>query len=121
MNCPKCGSVEVRPSTRARWFDPYFAFGRQRFRCRDCRRSFYARENAGLPVVGDSRTPKPPKRSQEHRHRLLSKRNQRRLLEALIFAVMLALFILFLRYLTSEPTPANPVSGGSFILDTRNC
>jgi hypothetical protein len=115
MNCPKCGSAEVRPSTRARWFDPYFAFGRQRFRCRGCRRSFYAREKAGLPADA-SRMPSLSKRSQKHRYKPLSKRNQRRLLEALIFVVMLALFFVFLRYLTREP---NPVSG-AFMLDTRN-
>jgi hypothetical protein len=118
MNCPKCNSTEVRLSTRARWFDRFLAFGRQRFRCRNCHRRFHAREKAG-PSADASGTAPISKRPQKHRHKPLSKPSKRRLLEAAIFVVMLALFFVFLRYLTREPVPDSPVSGASFELNTR--
>lgn len=116
MNCPKCGSAEVRPSSRARWRDRLLAFGRQRFRCRACRRKFYSREKI-VSTADDSGKPAVSKAARRHRHKALSKSNKRRLLDALTFAVMLALFFVFLRYLTREPIPENPVSVTAFRSD----
>jgi hypothetical protein len=118
MNCPNCNSADVRPSTRVRWSDAFLAFGRKRFRCRDCRRGFYWREKS-VPVADASKTPPVSKRTQKHRHKPLSKPNRRRLVEMLVFATMLLLFFVFLRYLTREPVPDSPVSGASFLLNMR--
>lgn len=112
MKCPKCNSSQVRPSKRSRWFDLYLTLGRRRFRCRDCRRSFYAREKPESSAEPSAR-PRDRKGSGDHFRSVLSRQTQRRLREALIFAIMLALFIVFLRYLTREPAAGNPDSLGT--------
>jgi ribosomal protein L37AE/L43A len=108
--CPQCGSPEVRRSHHHKWFDRFYSpLHRQPYRCRKCRHRFYG---AGSAAASDAVS----KRS----HKRESKRGMRRLrhwmLEAAIFAVLLLLFFVFLKYLTREP-PASPE--GSSLIDTH--
>jgi len=43
MICPKCNSLDVRLSRNAPWFHVVYAWrGLERYRCRECQRSFCA-------------------------------------------------------------------------------
>ncbi len=100
MNCPKCGGSEVRPSSRVKWID---RLRRKRaLRCRTCRARFYA---AGPQT--EARAARHPGRSHEHGAKRGGKRRRRWIIEAVIFAVLLILFLLFLRYLTREAPPSS--------------
>ena len=106
MICPQCGSPDIRASRSARWSDVFHRVrGRETFRCRSCRKRFYASNSteSGAQQVDKSK----------HAHRpakLMSTRSKKRLIRRLIvitiFAVAFLLFLLFLRYLTSEKSPS---------------
>ena len=110
ITCPSCGSSEVRASRNARMTDAFHRLrGREPFRCRSCRRRFFA----ALPPAEKQRLAAEPKRS--HGSKLhLSTRRRKRLIRLLImisiFAVAFILFLFFLRYLTTERQP-EPDSG----------
>lgn len=99
MNCPKCGSAEVRRSHHHKTRDLLESpFGRIAYRCRKCRNRFYA-DNDGTPVQHRPRSRNSgPKRG--------TRRLRRWMVEAAIFAIMLLLFLVFLRYVTREPSPS---------------
>jgi hypothetical protein len=47
MTCPKCGSIDIRPSRKSNFFGYFLVMmGRQPFRCRSCRVKFYRRPEA---------------------------------------------------------------------------
>ncbi len=118
MSCPKCGGINVRRSRRSTWVDALYAFSKRKpFRCRDCRSRFYAPEsNAASDVTPPAR--KKHRSSDHHGPKpLFSKRARRRLIEVVIFGVMLILFLIFLRFLTREQAPASE-SGKSFAVRT---
>jgi len=88
MNCPSCGSSEVRSSKRFRWSDTILrAIGREPIRCRNCRERFYVSRSAALksgnPFV------KRPKQ-------LMSARTRGRILRRIILVAVFTLaFMLF--------------------------
>jgi hypothetical protein len=102
MTCPECGSSEVRSSKSTRWNDFLQRVrGREAFRCRKCRQRFFASpssESVSNPVT-----------HAHHPTKLMSTRSKKRLVRQLIvaaiFAVAFALFLFFLRYLTTERMP----------------
>src|SRR5690348_8780233 len=103
MQCPKCGSAEVRPSHHARWTDVLHSpLGQHAFRCRKCRYRFYAPEMAASP---DSPVHKHKSRrkSRDRDFRRGMRRIRPWMWEVAIFALMLLIFFIFLRYLTREP------------------
>jgi transcriptional regulator NrdR family protein len=113
MTCPKCGSQNLRHSRSGKWLDMFHRAARHEpFRCRDCRHRFYAVESSELAQKSTkhSHGPKP----------LISKRARRRLVEAVIFAAMLLLFLVFLRYLTREKTPASDTGCAPFAVETQS-
>ena len=105
MTCPKCGSTEVRSSKRAELGDFFHRMrGHEAFRCRKCRERFFVSEAAlsdGQRTVLSKSTNKPVK--------LMSVRKKQRIIRQLIvvsiFAVAFALFLFFLRYLTTPKMP----------------
>jgi len=106
MTCPKCGSADIRASRSDRWSDIFHRFrGRDTYRCRNCRMRFYASESAQPgPKQADQSKP-------THRHpKLISTRKKKRLIRRLIvisiFALAFIMFWFFLRYLTTEKSPA---------------
>jgi hypothetical protein len=51
--CPKCGSADVRPSSRDGFWAAFFALlGRTPYRCRSCRGRFYRNSPSG-PIEND--------------------------------------------------------------------
>jgi len=97
MTCPKCGSDEIRHSHHHKWIDALVSpLGRRALRCRKCRHRFYVTEGEG----GLRNLKLPSRKHGTHRGR---KRLRRWMIEAVIFAIMLLLFWIFLRYVTSEP------------------
>ncbi len=94
MTCPWCGSQNIRQSRKESAVEFWHSWrGLQRFRCRDCRRSFR------VPVSPAERSlPKPAKskRSKSKRTRgweaLVQKPAQRRAIEVILFIGMLLVF-----------------------------
>ena len=106
MNCPKCGSADVRRSRQETWSDAFQAVcGRQAFRCRSCRFRFHRQEAAG------------GKTSKQDDSRRGLRRIRPWMVELAIFALLLLIFLAFLRYLTREPV-ANR-EGGRALLNLR--
>jgi hypothetical protein len=98
MNCPACGSSDVRSSKRSRWSDTIQrAIGREAVRCRICRERFYISRSAALksgnPLV------KRPKQlmSAQTRGRIL-----RRVVLVAVFALAFALFWFLLDKIIGE-------------------
>jgi DNA-directed RNA polymerase subunit RPC12/RpoP len=104
MKCPTCGSENVRASQRSSIKDVFFrAAAQQAYRCRDCRARFYLAEN---------------KADRHHASGQRSrKKRKRKLVEIAIFVAMLAIFLLFLRYLTQERAPRG--DGAVFVTGLR--
>ena len=106
MTCPECGSSEIRASRSTRWKDVFQRVrGREPFRCRKCRLRFFSSQSS---TPGSERVVQS---SHSHRSsRLMSTRTKKRLVRQLvviaIFAVALVIFLFFLRYLTTEPSPS---------------
>lgn len=106
MICPNCGNAKIRLSEHPHWNDVFQRIvGRQPYRCRDCRHRFYAPKSSELVGVqqGRSRHTRPTIRLMSARNR---KRIARRLIVIAIFAVMFAIFWLYLRYITTGRGPA---------------
>jgi hypothetical protein len=108
MNCPKCGSTDLRTSKHAHWGDIFQrARGREAIRCRKCRLRFFVDRvidaNGKETIAQSTHRPKSVK--------LLSSRTKHRLAKRLvvisIFAVAFIVFWLFLRYLTTERMPGS--------------
>jgi type VI protein secretion system component VasF len=112
MTCPECGSSEVRASRSTRWNDFFQRVrGREAFRCRKCRQRFFASpssESGSKPTAQSTHTHRPNK--------LMSTRSKKRLVRqlivAVIFAVAFALFLFFLRYLTTDRMPTTDYGAG---------
>lgn len=105
MNCPKCASADVRVSRHSAWTDSiYSVLGRQAFRCRSCHLRFYRTQTDGGA--------KPASKRPRSKHRS-PKRVRPWMWETVIFAVMLVIFLIFLRYLTREPA-AGPEGSQAF-------
>jgi hypothetical protein len=97
MNCPHCGSADLRHSEKIAWSDvPHRAMGRRPWRCRECRRRFYAAPNDETPAAR-------PRKPSKQRSINGSRRRRRRAIEAGVLGLLLLIFLLFLRYLTREP------------------
>jgi transcriptional regulator NrdR family protein len=88
MNCPSCGSSDVRSSRRSQWRDTILrAMGRESIRCRNCRERFYVSRSVALksgnPLV---RRPK----------QVFSARTRGRILRRIILVAVFTLaFMLF--------------------------
>lgn len=92
LTCPVCGSQDVRKSQRSSRFDLIRRWrGLRRYRCRDCRKTFY---NALSPA---ERT----EHSKAAEDRRAARRKKKRVrTELLLFFGMLLFFFLILRFLT---------------------
>lgn len=105
MNCPSCGSSDIRESRHPHMRDVLEKLaGRKPLRCRRCRQRFYA-------AVSARAKEELVRAKHSHRaHGLIHSRKRQRLLRRLvivsIFAVAFVVFWIFLRYLTSEHAPA---------------
>lgn len=97
MTCPKCGSSDLRHSSSPGWGDAFQrVLGRDAYRCRGCRRRFYAsssnsRSKALVP-------PTTSKRSKRLLKASARKRLARLAVTVLIFAVAFGIFWVILRY-----------------------
>lgn len=95
MTCPQCKGTDVRTSQRGLWWDQVLScFGQVAYRCRACRARFHSREDTN--------------HTGKHAHRRRIKFDSRLKMQALLFGVMLIMFLLFLRYLTREPAGDTP-------------
>jgi len=102
MTCPQCGSSEIRASRTAHWSDTFQRIrGRQPFRCRECRRRFFASKASASGTVRAVRS-ESSRRPRKLIGTQARKRLVRRLILISVFAVAFGLFLLFLRYFTSE-------------------
>ena len=104
MTCPECGSSEIRLSRSTSFQDAFQRLrGREPFRCSKCRLRFFAFESpefASKKALGS----KLGRRSLWNSR--IKKRLAKRMIVISIFAVALAIFLLFLRYVTTEQTPS---------------
>ena len=107
MTCPKCGSSEIRESKSIGWNDIFQRVrGREAYRCRKCRQRFFASDSleSGRQKVVLSKDTHGPRKLMSTRAK---KRLIRRFVAISIFAVAFYLFWLFLRYITTDRTPAS--------------
>jgi hypothetical protein len=113
MTCPKCSNAEIRPSKHAHWGDAFKrAFGLEPFRCRTCGHRFFS------SVATESVPESPlPSKSGIRPKKLIRTRTKKLLVRQLvmisIFALALALFWLFLLYLTTDRVP--PSDSGAIL------
>ncbi len=113
MKCPKCGGTELRSSRHARWSDAFHtSFGRRAYRCRSCRARFHAAESPESPTAGPELKKNGTSLKHRHKGKLVSKRAGRHLIEAAVVVLMLIVFLVFLRYLTREQSPASEPESG---------
>jgi transcriptional regulator NrdR family protein len=100
MTCPDCGSSEIRLSRSRRFQDAFQRLrGREPFRCSKCRVRFFAIESPEL-ALGKAAHSNPDRRSLWNSR--IKKRLAKRMIVVSIFAVALVIFLIFLRYVTSE-------------------
>jgi len=103
MTCPKCGSSDVRKSSSPRWCDVFQrVLGREAFRCRGCRKRFYA--SASVSILKQV-VPRTSKRSRRFLRASAKKRLARVAVTLLIFAVAFCLFWVVLRYFMAFKNP----------------
>lgn len=106
ITCPVCGSAEVRLSRSKRRTDVFrwLRGRREPFRCRNCRRRFFASLST---IETKKRAVKPASRRRSKRY--LSRRTKKRMIRTLImvcvFAGAFILFLIFLRYMMTERQP----------------
>jgi hypothetical protein len=105
--CPQCGSHDIRRSHTNKWLDvvrkvrddyPY--------RCRECHDRFYSKTGA------DSRKTDAKQGTHhrpDHARGQSRGRRNRHLIESAIFLIVLAIFWLFLRFLTTEPATPDSI------------
>jgi hypothetical protein len=102
MTCPKCGSSDTRTSKSPRWIDVLQrVLGRKAFRCRTCRKRFFALPSSPLTL----KPAEKPSRGHQSR-RILTTRARNRLKRtitlAAIFALAFVLFLIFLRFIMAD-------------------
>jgi hypothetical protein len=102
MNCPHCGSVDVRLSRREYWADTVQHFlGKAAFRCRSCRKRFFALKSSAGDLISRVQSSGHSKSSYtraRERRRML-----RRIFAFVIFTIAFLLFWMFLQYTVSRP------------------
>jgi hypothetical protein len=88
MNCPSCGSSELRSSKRSQWSDGFQRLiGREPIRCRNCQERFYVSRSTVLRS-GHSLNLRPKQ--------LMSARTRGRILRRVILVAVFTLaFVLF--------------------------
>lgn len=98
MNCPSCGSSELRSSNRSQWADNlHRAIGREPIRCRNCRERFYVSRSAILKS-GHSLNLRPKQlMSSRTRGRIV-----RRIILVAVFTLAFALFWFLLDKIIGE-------------------
>jgi hypothetical protein len=116
LNCPECGSANTRLSRQAHAIDVFHrVFGREAYRCRECRCRFYGLKSAAPEMAASHRGSDSRRWSLWPGSSYQRKRLRRGLELLVIFAVAFIIFWFFLRYLTREPdTPAE--TPASFLL-----
>ena len=119
MTCPICNSPDIRVSQHPHWNDVFQRMvGRQAYRCRKCRNRFYASDSF-VPIIGKTGRTNRARGISGH----VSTRQRRRLVGRLIvvaiFVVMFALFLLYLRYLTTD-RPQSEDSRTTWILSASS-
>lgn len=107
MNCPHCGSENIRPSEKARPGDALERLrGNSAFRCRTCRKRFYAPQSRlqGLRQMIESVRKTPFTQSS-----LSTRRRMRQRLKVFaVFAAAFVFFWLFLYFITAEGNTSQP-------------
>ncbi len=108
MNCPECGSADVRISRHAHAMDVVQRLlGRRAFRCRECRLRFYALKSEASKLEASrrwSRFHRRPTWRENHE----GQSHLRRTLGLLaIFVLAFIIFLIFLRYLATERNPSD--------------
>ena len=106
MICPHCGSTDTRASRSTRWRDAFpRTLGREPYRCRGCRKRFYASPFAQSAAKQGT----PARGSKRSTHRMRSK-TRKRIKSMLVlfgtFGLAFGLFWIFLRYFTAVKAPS---------------
>ena len=94
MTCPQCGNENTRPSRNKSWLDRLADMtGRTRYRCRECRASFYGKLSAvDRQKLKESEAIR--KKRRKGWRSFVQSPAQRRAVEALVFFGMLLVFYL---------------------------
>jgi len=106
MICPECGSSDTRASRSTSWRDALpRALGRKAYRCRKCRKRFYASPFS----VSAPKQVAPSSSSRQSTRRMRSKtlkRIKRMMVVFVTFTLALGLFWIILRYFTAVKAPS---------------
>jgi hypothetical protein len=105
MTCPECGSSEIRRSRSGKLKDVFQRVrGREPFRCSKCRVRFFAMVSPELAFKETAHS-QPGRRSLWNSR--IKKRLAKRMIVISIFAAALVIFLIFLRYVTTEQNPSS--------------
>jgi len=105
MNCPHCGSSEIRYSYSSQWSDTiHRVLGRDAYRCRKCQVRFFQRRVKAASGNLNERGEK----GEQHSEFMRRKRLTRRLLTVAVLVLMFSVFGLFLLRITKDHPP--PIS-----------
>jgi hypothetical protein len=106
IQCPKCGSTEVRSSHSEKNVDSWFeTIGRHAFRCRGCRTRFHARVKVRREPKQDSE--KSVGRTRHPFRRLLRRIPKRTQIEVLVLLGLILVMWVFIRFITQERAPGS--------------
>lgn len=102
VKCKSCDSSNVRLSQKSSALASiYRSLGMLRYRCRDCRRSFYALSPDDLRGPSKRSEELRRKRASAWRH-LVQRQSQRRTIEVVLFIAMLLVFYFAFNTLVSK-------------------
>jgi transposase-like protein len=102
VKCKSCESSNVRLSQKSSALASiYRSMGMLRYRCRDCRRSFYALSASAVDAPAKRSEEVRRKRTSGWRH-LIQRRSQRRTIEVILFIAMLLIFYFAFNTLVSK-------------------
>jgi len=121
MPCPTCGSTAVRISKTSYWSD-VFNRGLKPLRCQNCRKRFFAAQDQSsdkAAVPGSEVRSRSGRHSRPRMSTSAKRRLRRRLIFIFLFAAALAIFGLFLRFITREPSSSTEfVPASAFLIVT---
>ena len=104
LTCPSCRGGDVRRSRKRSLFGLLQRWrGLRRYRCRECRRSFYSQLSPAEREIDKRRRRRVRERRAAHSDPSKQQRHRRHATELVLFLCLVAIFYAALKYLAKVP------------------